>query len=67
MATILALAASPAGALALAAATLWPALAGQPTWPALSRGRVTSTLTLSLAFGWAVYVVALRVAAPGLA
>jgi hypothetical protein len=42
-------------AAALAAAVLWAPLTGFPTWPALARGRLASTLGVSLAVGGFVY------------
>ncbi|QUD90926.1 hypothetical protein [Phenylobacterium montanum] len=38
---------SPAGAIAFAAALVWAPLTGFPTWPALARGRLASTVALT--------------------
>jgi hypothetical protein len=40
---------SPAGVIALAAALVWAPLTGFPTWPALARGRLASTIALTSA------------------
>lgn len=40
---------SPAGAIALAAALVWAPLTGFPTWPALARGRLASTVAVTAA------------------
>ena len=55
MASFVAALASPAAVCALAAAVLWPAVAGFPTWPALSRGRLASTVAVSIAIGGLVF------------
>ena len=57
--------ASPAGVAALAAAVAWPAATGFPTWPALARGRLASTLAVSLGVGALTFVLVQRLAAPG--
>jgi hypothetical protein len=62
----LALLASPAGAAALCAALLWPAATGFPTWPALARGRLASTLGVSVAVGVVVFALVQRLTAPPL-
>ncbi len=59
--------ASPAGKAGIAAAVLWPPLTGFPTWPALARGRLASTVALSVAVGGAVFVLVQRLAAPAAA
>jgi hypothetical protein len=46
--------ASPAATIALLAAVAWSPMTGFPTWPALSRGRYASTVTISL--GVAIFV-----------
>ena len=43
--------ASPAGLAAMVAAILWAPLTGNPTWPALSRGRLASTVMVSASVG----------------
>ena len=54
---------SPAAAAALAAAALWGPATGHPTWPALSRGRLASTLAISFAVGWFVFNLVRRAGA----
>ena len=49
--------ASPAGVAGLAAAALWAPASGYPTWPGGGRSRMASTLTTSLAIGWAVFLL----------
>ena len=67
MVGVLDLLGSPASTAAIAAALLWPPLTGFPTWYALSRGRITSTLVVSLGIGGFVFVLVRRLAAPALA
>ncbi|HTX48695.1 MAG TPA: hypothetical protein VME40_04815 [Caulobacteraceae bacterium] len=54
---------SPAGVAGLAAAALWAPATGCPTWPASSRPRMTSTLVVSLAIGWTVFLLMRRLGA----
>ena len=49
---------SPAGAIALAAALVWAPLTGFPTWPALARGRLASTVALTGAFASCAFAFA---------
>jgi hypothetical protein len=46
--------ASPPAVAALLAAVAWSPMTGFPTWPALSRGRYASTVTVGL--GVAIFV-----------
>lgn len=46
---------SPPALAALAAAVLWAPATGFPTWPALVRGRLGSTLGTSFAVGLFVF------------
>ena len=55
--------ASPAAALGLAAALAWAPATGFPTWPALARGRLGSSLGISLAVGLFVFGFARAVGA----
>jgi hypothetical protein len=61
-----ALLASPAGLDALCAALLWPAVTGFPTWPALARGRLASTVGVSAAIGVVVFAFVQRLTAPAM-
>lgn len=54
----LAIISSPAAHLALFAALCWAPATGLPTWPALSRGRFASTVTISVAVGVFVFLAA---------
>jgi hypothetical protein len=56
--------ASPAGVAGLVAALAWAPATGIPTWPALARGRLASTVVISLAVGASVFLFARRLAAP---
>ena len=47
--------ASPAAAFGLVAALAWAPATGFPTWPAFARGRVGSSLGISLAVGLFVF------------
>ena len=67
MVGVLNLLGSPAGRAAIAAAVLWPSLTGFPTWAALARGRVTSTLAVSFILGGFVFVLVQRLTAPAAA
>jgi hypothetical protein len=60
------LSSAPAGATITAAVLCHP-LAGFPTWPALSRGRLASTLAVSLGVGSLVFVLVQRFTAPAAA
>lgn len=64
MAGALILLSSPAAALALMTALSLPAFTGFPTWPALARGRLASTVCPSVAAGVFVYQLVSRLAAP---
>jgi hypothetical protein len=55
---------SPAGVLGVCAAMLWAPAVGNPTWPALARGRWGVTLAISIAVGVAAFTMAWRLAAP---
>ena len=46
---------SPPALAALAAALLWAPATGFPTWPALARGRVGSTVAASFVVGLFVF------------
>ena len=59
--------ASPAGAAAIAAALLWQPVTGFPTWPALARGRLASTVAISLSVGVVVFALVQRLTAPAIA
>ena len=52
----LAMISSPAAHLALFAALCWAPATGFPTWPALSRGRLASTVAISAAVGAFVFL-----------
>jgi len=52
----LAILSSPAAPLALFAALCWAPVTGFPTWPALSRGRLASTVAISAAVGAFVFL-----------
>ena len=56
--------ASPAGVAGLVAALAWAPATGFPTWSALARGRLASTVVISLAVGVLVFLFARRLAAP---
>jgi len=56
--------ASPAGVFGLIAALAWAPATGCPTWPALARGRLASSVVISLAVGVLVFLFARRLAAP---
>ena len=56
--------ASPAGVAGLVAALAWAPATGFPTWPSLARGRLGSTVVISLAVGVLVFLFARRLAAP---
>ena len=66
MGASLALLASPAGLAALCAALMWPAVTGFPTWAALSRGRMASTVGVSVVVGLFVFSLVQRLTAPAL-
>jgi hypothetical protein len=51
----LAVLSSPAALLGLLAAVCWAPVTGFPTWPALSRGRLASTVVISAAIGVFVF------------
>lgn len=55
--------ASPAAVAALLAAVAWSPMTGFPTWPALSRGRYGSTVTISLAVAIFVFTFVQRLTA----
>ena len=55
--------AAPAAPLALIASVAWAPVTGFPTWPALSRGRVTCTIAISALVGWTAFVLAHHLAA----
>jgi hypothetical protein len=57
--------ACPAAPLALIASVAWAPVAGFPTWPALSRGRLSSTLAISVLVGWTAFVLVRRLAVAG--
>ncbi len=67
MAGLLDLVASAPGTAAIAAALLWGPLTGFPTWPALSRGRMASTVAVSVGIGGVVFVLVQRLTAPAAA
>jgi len=54
---------SPAAVAALATALALPAVTGFPTWPALARGRLASTVCPSAAAGAAVFLFVSRLTA----
>ena len=66
MASFANLLASPAASAAIAAALVWPSATGFPTWPALARGRIASTLAVSLGIGAVVFVLVQRLTAPAI-
>jgi hypothetical protein len=49
---------SPAARLGLLAALVWGPLTGMPTWSAISRARLASTLLISVAVGVFVFLLA---------
>ena len=55
--------ASPAGVAGVIAALAWAPATGFPTWPSLARGRLASTMAISLAVGVLVFLFARRLAA----
>ncbi len=55
---------SPAGVFGVIAALAWAPATGFPTWPALARGRLASTVVISLVVGVLVFLFAQRLAAP---
>ena len=55
---------SPPALAALAAALLWAPATGFPTWPALARGLVGSTVGASFAVGLFVFAAVQRLTAP---
>ena len=55
--------ASPAAMAGLAAAALWAPATGYPTWPAASRGRMASTVAISVSVGWIVFLLVRRAGA----
>jgi hypothetical protein len=55
---------TPAAAFGFCVAVLWGPATGYPTWPALARGRLGSTVAVSLAVGFLVFTFARRLAAP---
>lgn len=59
-----ALLASPAAVAALLGALAWAPMTGFPTWGALSRGRLASTLAVSLAVAVFVFAFVQRLSAP---
>jgi hypothetical protein len=58
MLSALAILSSPAAQFALFAALCWAPATGLPTWPALSRGRLGSTVAISLVVGAFVFLAA---------
>lgn len=64
MQSLLDLLASPALIAASATALALPVVTGFPTWPALARGRLASTVCPSVAAGTFVYLLVSRLAAP---
>ncbi len=67
MSGLLDLVASAPGTAAIAAALLWAPIMGFPTWPALSRGRMASTVAVSVGIGGVVFVLVQRLTAPAAA
>lgn len=63
MAPVASFQASPAACAALLAAAAWAPATGFPTWPALARGRVGSTLATSVGVGVFIFELAQRLAA----
>jgi len=57
--------ACPAASLALVAAVAWVPVTGFPTWPALSRGRLSCTMAISALVGWTAFVLVRRLAFAG--
>jgi len=53
---------SPSVVIALLAAAVWAPVTGFPTWPAISRGRFSGTMTISALVGWTAFVVVRRLA-----
>jgi hypothetical protein len=52
----LAILTSPAETFTLMAALVWAPATGFPTWPALARGRFGSSLVITVAVGFSVFV-----------
>lgn len=63
MASVASVPTSPAARAALLAAAAWAPVTGFPTWPALARGRVGSTLAISVGVGVFIFELAQRLAA----
>lgn len=53
--------ASPAAVAALVAGALWGPATGHPTWLAASRGRLASSVAVSVAVAWLVFSLVRRI------
>ncbi len=52
----LAILTSPAATFALMAALVWAPATGFPTWPAVARGHIGSSLVITVALGFGVFL-----------